>query len=140
VKKIKSIKMTDKLRQKYRDKHICQRCNSPFETDEELQHHRLYQHGEVASIDNLRDIKGKESHRIPHKKDWVIIISDTKFWWYTPWRHCNDMYILGTGCLSNELYSDIKDKHRMKEMIICDDVNINIISPLLVYLPWKSTQ
>jgi len=115
------VRITETLKSKYRDKHICIRCNSPFDTEELLQSHRLYSHGEISSVDKLRNIKSKDSFREPPKKDWVIHLSEEKSWWYNPWRHCYYMYILGVGCISNSLYPDKKDKNRLKEMVICDE-------------------
>jgi hypothetical protein len=118
---VRRVRITEKLKSKYRDKHICIRCNSPFDTEELLQNHRLYSHGEISSVDKLRDIKGKDSFREPPKTDWVIHLSEEKSWWYNPWRHYYYMCVLGVGCISNSLYPDKKDKNRMKEMVICDE-------------------
>lgn len=104
-----------------------------FPSDEELQSHREYQHGEFIQNDYLRDIKVKDNtQRVPPKNQWIIQLSDTKSWLWNPWRKEYFMYILGVGCISNELYPDkyfiCEDKQRqenerkrMKEMIICDE-------------------
>jgi uncharacterized C2H2 Zn-finger protein/DNA-directed RNA polymerase subunit RPC12/RpoP len=122
-KKIKIIKRTEveEIERHRKNRFKCQRCSDVFPEAHLLETHRIEQHGDYEINDTLRNVKNKESFREPPKTEWVIPISDTKSWWWNPWRHCYFMYILGIGVISNDFHQDKKDKNRLKEMIICDE-------------------
>jgi len=121
------VRITEKLKSKYRDKHICIRCNSPFDTEELLQSHRENQHGEFKVNDSLRDLSNRQTvntckteQRIPKRKDWILQLGNQTFM-YDPWFKVYRLYKLGEGLLDDldRVVADEDSKYfkTLKELI-----------------------
>lgn len=106
IKRRKNVRITEKSISRFRDKHICARCNTPFDTDELLQSHRQYQHGEYRENDELRETPRKSDYvckteqRIPKRKDWSKQVGDNTYL-YDPWFKVYRVYKLGEGLLDD---------------------------------------
>ncbi len=108
----------DKLK-KFRGKQFCPRCNAICDTEELLERHREYLHGEYSINDEKykRYEKAKKGRKLaiqvekhPPRKDWIIKTPTKLMFMWDCWDGCYYIYHKGIG-LINDLDVVIADEN-----------------------------
>ncbi len=135
--KSKTKKYIEKLKKKK-----CKRCLAVFETQQELDEHRLYQHGEVSQDEHKKDRDSithqiyskyygrtkpvKPDRRTPKVSEWITRLGGATYIWDC-WEYTYYRYILGKGLYDGDLNLIAEDYNDyMKGLLeVVDEVQLN---------------